>query len=283
MQSKTRLICLLGAITAIVVLVAVAVVVAAVTRDVAGPDRPERLSEEALTPEEITAEVTPRPDGTVQVRQRLIFEAPPDGVTDLSWWVGEDQLGRRDEPDRPRYIVKPRIVDITAIELSTSADSTQKNPAEVAELSVDRDDSKAHDRYPSTRYIFTRPDVDGEGATVWEAGRHVIDFAFTLDEVYLDIGGQALFVLPLALPGESSQTRGVRTITLTDGGQIRCLPSNRTFEPDADCAGFDDRRSRQDGRELTWRRETGVMIDAIGFAPPDGMQTDPIPAREKVS
>ncbi|MGO2036542.1 MAG: hypothetical protein ACTH2U_08690 [Brevibacterium sp.] len=281
MQPKTRLI-LLGTIAAALV---IAVVVAIMVRDAVEPPSgtSERLSEEALTPEEITAEVTPRPDGTLQVRQRLIFEAPPTGVADLSWWVGEDQLGWRDEPERPRYVLKPRIVDIAAVELSTAADSTQENPAEVAELTVDRDDSKAHDRFPSTRYIFTRPDVDGGSATVWEAGRHVIDFSYTLDEVYLDIGGQALFVLPLGFPGESSQSRGVRTVTLTDGGEIRCLPSNGTFEPDTDCAGFDDRRSGQDGRELTWRQENGVRIKAIGFAPPEGMQTAPIPAREKVN
>ncbi|MGO2859893.1 MAG: hypothetical protein ACTIC1_01965 [Brevibacterium sp.] len=281
MQPKTRLI-LLGTIAAALV---VAVVVAIMVRDAVEPPSgtSERLSEEALTPEEITAEVTPRPDGTLQVRQRLIFEAPPTGVAELSWWVGEDQLGWRDEPDRPRYVLKPRIVDIAAVELSTAADSTQENPAEVAELTVDLDDSKAHDRFPSTRYIFTRPDADGRSAAVWEAGRHVIDFSYTLDEVYLDIGGQALFVLPLGFPGQSSQSRGVRTITLTDGGEIRCLPSNGTFEPDADCADFDDRRSRQDGRELTWRQENGVRIKAIGFAPPEGMQTAPIPAREKVN
>ena len=281
MQPKTRLI-LLGTIAAALV---IAVVVAIMVRDAVEPPSgtSERLSEEALTPEEITAEVTPRPDGTLQVRQRLIFEAPPTGVADLSWWVGEDQLGWRDEPERPRYVLKPRIVDIAAVELSTAADSTQENPAEVAELTVDRDDSKAHDRFPSTRYIFTRPDVDGGSATVWEAGRHVIDFSYTLDEVYLDIGGQALFVLPLGFPGESSQSRGVRSVTLTDGGEVRCLPSNGTFEPDADCAGFDDRRSGQDGRELTWRQENLVKIEAIGFAPPEGMQTAPIPAQEKVS
>lgn len=281
MQPKTRLI-LLGTIAAALV---VAVVVAIMIRDAVEPPSgtSERLSEEALTPEEITAEVTPRPDGTLQVRQRLIFEAPPTGVADLSWWVGEDQLGWRDEPDRPRYVLKPRIVDIAAVELSTAADSTQENPAEEVELTVDRDDSKAHDRFPSTRYIFTRPDADGGSAAVWEAGRHVIDFGYTLDEVYLDIGGQALFVLPLGFPGQSSQSRGVRTVTLTDGGEIRCLPSNGTFEPDADCAGFDDRRSGQDGRELTWRQENLVKIEAIGFAPPEGMQTAPIPAREKVN
>ncbi|MCD1285795.1 MULTISPECIES: hypothetical protein [unclassified Brevibacterium] len=281
MQPKTRLI-LLGTIAAALV---IAVVVAIMVRDAVEPPSgtSERLSEEALTPEEITAEVTPHPDGTLQVRQRLIFEAPPTGVADLSWWVGEDQLGWRDEPDRPRYVLKPRIVDIAAVELSTAADSTQENPAVKVELTVDLDDSKAHDRFPSTRYIFTRPDVDGGSATVWEAGRHVIDFSYTLDEVYLDIGGQALFVLPLGFPGESSQSRGVRSVTLTDGGEIRCLPSNGTFEPDADCAGLDDRRSGQDGRELTWRQENGVRIKAIGFAPPEGMQTAPIPAQEKVS
>lgn len=281
MQLRTRLILLLGAIAIIVVLVAVAVVI--VTR--ATPPPPsgltERLSEEALTPEEITAEVTPRPDGTLQVRQRLIFEVPPTGDVELNWWVGEDQLGWRDVPDRPRYILKPRIVDIAAVELSTAADSTRDDPAEAAELTVERDDSKAHDRFPTTRYVFTRPVAADDSASGWEAGRHVVDFTYTLDEVYLDIGGQALFVLPLAFPGESSQSRGVRTVTLTDGGDIRCLPTNRAFEPDADCLEFDDRRSRDDGRELTWRRESTVMIDAIGFAPPAGMQTDPVPAREK--
>ncbi|WP_166823335.1 hypothetical protein [Brevibacterium limosum] len=38
----------------------------------------DRLSEQALTPEEIITEVAPHKDGTKQIRQRLFFETPPD-------------------------------------------------------------------------------------------------------------------------------------------------------------------------------------------------------------
>lgn len=137
-------------------------------------------------------------------------------------------------------------------------------------------DDPFHD---SSRYEFTHPNPPSEDSQ-WRPGRHIIGISYVLDDVYLDIAGQEFFVLPLSCPDWTHEATSVRTISLTSGGPIRCLPNNRDFTPDDECSSLSERRLDKDGTRLTWRWALSGSLDAVGFDASENMQVEPRPAPE---
>ncbi|AZT94176.1 hypothetical protein [Brevibacterium aurantiacum] len=245
------------------------------------PDR-SRYPEQALTPEEITVNVTPRSDGSLQVSQRLIFDVTDEMKKPLSWYIGGEQIGwNTGVGDGPRYYVLPQVGEVSAQELSTAEGSTKENPAEVGDLTVTRENRSIDDPFSdSAVYDFTREKQAGEDSQ-WTPGRHVVDITYVLDDVYLNVDGHELFVLPLRFPSGSNEAPSMRTVSLEAGGPIQCLPDHTEFDPDAECTGLDKHRFTDDGTRLTWSEETSPSIEAIGFAAPENMQAEPIDAPER--
>lgn len=270
-----------GAIGFAAILAVVVIVSSMITRipDVL-PDR-VRLPQQALTPEEITVTAAPQADGTLHVSERLIFDAPDGADRPILWHLGGESIGwPAGDGDVPRYAVMPRASEVSARELDTTEKSTKNDPVEIAQLSVTRDDSDVDDLfYDDVGYEFANPHPPGENV-MWTKGRHVVDVSYILDDVYLNVEGHELFVLPLQFPSGSNEAPSIRTLSLEAGGPIRCLPDNMEFEPDADCSGLDKHRFAEGGTRLTWQEDMTSSIGAIGFAAPDTLQTEPIPVYE---
>lgn len=279
MQRPPKIIVLSAA--GVMALLMVAVIVSAVIGQI--PDPPAQkvgLPEQALTPEEMTLTVTPHTDGTLHVAERLIFDVPEGKGRPLFWSIGSESIGwERGVGDGQQYFVLPQVTDVSAKDLSTAEDSTKDDPAEVGDLIVARDDSDVEDPdYDDVGYEFTNPNPPNENSQ-WAKGRHVVDFAYVLDDVYLTVGGHELFVLPLRFPHGSSEAESIRTISLESDGPIRCLSDNRRFDLGQECSAT---HLGDDGQTMTWREDdkTGSLA-AIGFEPPEDMRTEPIDAHEQ--
>lgn len=247
-----------------------------------------RLPQQALTPEEMTVTVTPHRDGTIHVAERLIFDASATEDRPLFWSIGGESIGwNGGVGEGGQYAVMPTVKDVTAIELSTDEGSTQTDPAEAADLTVARDDSDVDDPfYDDVRYTITNEKSRGQSSgevTDWGPGRHVVDFAYVLDDVYLKVEGRDLFVLPLSFLEGTGEAPSLRTISLETGGPLLCLPTNRAFEPDPDCTGLTQGGADPvvEGGTLAWRQLNPVTsIGAVGFDAPKGMSVDPIDVYE---
>lgn len=250
-----------------------------------------RLPQQALTPEEVTVTVTPHRDGTIHVAERLIFDASATEDRPLFWNIGGESIGwNGGVGEGGQYAVMPTVKDVTATEMSTGEGSTQADPAEAADLTVARDDSDVDDPfYDDVRFTITNEKSLGQSSgevTNWGPERHVVDFSYVLDDVYLNVEGRELFVLPLRFLDGTDETPSLRTISLETGGPLLCLPTNRAFEPDPDCTGLTQGDVGaadpvvEDGT-LAWRQFNPVTsIDAVGFDAPKGMSVDPIDVYE---
>lgn len=278
---KTIKIIIASALGFAAILVVVVIVSSMITRIPEMPPDRARLPQQALTPEEITVTANPQADGTLQVSQRLIFDAPDGANRPILWGLGGESIGwPAGAGDVPLYAVMPKASEVSARELDTAEDSTKNDPAEVAELSVTRDDSDVDDLFfDDVGYEFANPNPPGENV-MWTKGRHVVDVSYVLDDVYLSVEGYELFVLPLRFPSGSNEAPSLRTVSVESGGPIRCLPDNTEFDPDAGCTGLGKHRIAEDGTRLTWQEDMTSSIAAIGFAAPDTMATEPSPVYE---
>ena len=96
-----------GAVVLTLLLVVAAVVIVVIL-----PRRDSNLTLEAapsfaageLTPEESTVVATPRPDGTVQVEQRLVFDAGPGVDFPVTWYIGGTQIGWQSSAREAQYL-----------------------------------------------------------------------------------------------------------------------------------------------------------------------------------
>lgn len=263
------------------ILIVVVIVSSAITRVPDMPPDKRRLPQQALTPEEITLSVAPQTDGTLHVSERLIFDATKNEDRPIRWYIGGESIGW--QRDGPEYFVVPKVLEVAAQELSTGQGSTKDDPAVAGDLTVSRDDSEVDDPFhDSVSYEFTNPNPPDEDSQ-WRPGRHVVDISYVLDNVYLDVEGQEFFALPMSFPDGTDEAASIRTVSLSSGGPIRCIPSNRSFRLDNDCSGWSQRRLDKDGTRLTWRRDLSDSLDAIGFDAPMNMQAEPSAAPEKRS
>ncbi|UVI34986.1 hypothetical protein [Brevibacterium spongiae] len=171
-MTRPKLFLLIGIAFAVVV---IGVIVTALVLRYALPEPvTDRLSEHALTPEETFTEVAPHRDGSVQMRQRLIFESPSDDGGPVGLWISDAALGRNVQSGN-RLAMMPKISSLSAVELSTADDSTRSSPKTLGELDITVDEKKTEGfDHPAAHFMFSPK--DSQDATVeWSKGRHVIE------------------------------------------------------------------------------------------------------------
>jgi hypothetical protein len=263
---RTKLLILVGTGVLALALTVVAVLVGIpLLRSIGHTPSPStQLPGEALTPEESDTEVRIRPDGTVTIRQRLIFEVPADGDAPLYWRVDSSNLGRHATEERTRYALLPKVEELTAVELSTAPGSTKISPAEDGHV-----------------FRFHPPEESGT-RDAWGEGRHVVEFNSVLSGVHLDVAGHDLIVLPLQLVGAPGVGSTATTVRVTGAEALYCLPDNVEVELDSDCDGR--RVEVDDDKEDTLRITVGAgstgNIEAIAVKAPSGLSAPPTRATE---
>ena len=183
---RRRLIIVAGAIVLAMLLVAAVVVGVILSRrdpDVPAAAGPSFAAGE-LTPEESTVIATPQPDGTVQVEQKLVFDAGPGMDFPVTWYIGGTQIGWQSSAREPQYGVIPTISAVTAREVTAAGGTT--------DLAVSVDDSDIDDPFfDGHRYRLAAPGP-------WDAGRHAVMISYTLGDVWVQADDVRVLVLPLS-------------------------------------------------------------------------------------
>lgn len=285
-MTRTKLLLLVGlAFTAVTVVVIGVIVTALVLRSTPPHHETTRLSEHALTPQETITEVAPRRDGTVQIRQRLIFETPPENGQPVGLWIGDAGVGQDPRTDR-RLGMMPTLSSLSAVELSTADDSTQDSPKTLGELNIDVDESeqKGFD-HPAVHVEITPQDSDGK-AVQWGAGRHVIELEYALDDVFISVDGEEFFAVPVPALGNGQLAQKTHTLDIDTDGPVYCPADNVDFALGDGCdaeafARVDDADDSDTGAHVVWRESVADSHEVIAFAPPAGMTASPIPASER--
>ena len=135
-MTRSKLFLLVGiAFTAVAVVVIGVIVTVLVLRSAPPEPATKSLSEHALTPQETITEVAPHRDGTVQIRQRLIFETPPEDGKPVGLWISTAGLGKNPQTGN-RLAMMPQPSSLSAVELSTAGDSTRTSPKTLGELDI---------------------------------------------------------------------------------------------------------------------------------------------------
>ncbi|KAB1949832.1 hypothetical protein [Brevibacterium linens] len=285
-MTRPRLLLLIGiASTAVAVVVIGVIVTALVLRYSAPHPETKSLPEHALTPQETITEVAPRRDGTVQIRQRLIFETPPEGGKPVSLWISDVGVGR-DPRTGNRLAMMPKVSSLSAVELSTADDSTQDSPKTLGELNIDVDESeqKGFD-HPAVHVEITPQDSDGE-VVQWSEGRHVVELEYVLDEVFVTVAGEDFFAVPVPALGNGQLAQKTHTLDIDTDGPVYCPADNVDFALGDGCdaeafARVDDADDSDSGGHVVWRESVADSHEIIAFAPPAGMTASPIPASER--
>ncbi|WP_169252776.1 hypothetical protein [Brevibacterium sp. 'Marine'] len=285
-MTRTKLLLLVGlAFTAVAVVVIGVIVTALVLRSTPPHRGTTRLSEHALTPQETITEVAPHRDGTVQIRQRLIFETPPENGQPLGLWISDAGVGEDPRTGR-RLAMMPKLSSLSAVELSTSDDSTQDSPKTLGELNIDVDESerKGFD-HPAVHVEFTPQDSDG-GSVQWSEGRHVVEFEYALDDVFISAADEEFFAVPVPSIGNGQPAQQTHTFDIDTGGPVYCPADNVDFDLGDGCdaeafARVDDADDSGTGAHVVWREFLTDSHEIIAFTPPAGMTASPIPAYER--
>ncbi|SMX86970.1 hypothetical protein [Brevibacterium linens] len=285
-MTRPRLLLLIGIASTTVAVVVIGVIVTALVLRYSAP-HPETksLPEHALTPQETITEVAPRRDGTVQIRQRLIFETPPEGGKPVSLWISDVGVGR-DPRTGNRLAMMPKVSSLSAVELSTADDSTQDSPKTLGELNIDVDESeqKGFD-HPAVHVEITPKDSDGE-VVQWSEGRHVVELEYVLDEVFVTVAGEDFFAVPVRALGNGQLAQKTHTLDIDTDGPVYCPADNVDFALGDGCdaeafARVDDADDSDSGGHVVWRESVADSHEIIAFAPPAGMTASPIPASER--
>jgi hypothetical protein len=213
-----------------------------------------------LTPEESTVVATPRPDGTVQVEQKLVFDAGPGMDYPVTWYIGGTQIGWQSSAREAQYGVIPRISDVTAREVTTAG--------QTVELAVSVDDSDIDDPFfDGHRYRLAAPGP-------WAPGRHAVLISYTLGEVWVQADGVRIFVLPLRFgsgPANPQPTDQVR-LQVPGASVLQCPVTN---------VNFADRRACGAGDRLVYHDGELEQVQAVVVPDPAGITAEPIPVTEK--
>ena len=213
-----------------------------------------------LTPEESTVVATPRPDGTVQVEQKLIFDAGPGMDYPVTWYIGGTQIGWQSSARDAQYGVIPTISGVTARELTTTG--------ETVDLAVSVDDSGIDDPFfDGHRYRLAAPGP-------WTPGRHAVMISYTLGEVWVQADGVRVLVLPLQFGSgpANSQPADLTRLQVPGASALQCPATNVNFADRRAC-GAGDRLAYHDG-ELD-------QVEAVVVPDPAGVTAEPIPVTEK--
>ncbi|SMX72461.1 hypothetical protein BI49514_00761 [Brevibacterium iodinum ATCC 49514] len=284
-MTRPKLFLLVGiAFTAVAVIVVGVIVTVLVLRYSQPGPVPERLSEHALTPQETVTEVAPRTDGTVQIRQRLIIETPPAdegqvGNGSVRLWITTAGLGKNPQTGK-RMSMLPKISSLSAVELSTSADSTQASPKTLGELDIAVEEEKEPGfDYPEAHFSFSPKDSDGE-AGQWSEGRHVIELEYVFDNVFLTVAGEEFFAIPVPSIGNSYAALERNVLRIDTDGPVHCPADNVDFELGDACA-LGTTSTNDDSTEVVWRKSYTDSRKVFAFSPPSGTTVTPTTSYER--
>lgn len=240
---------------AVIVLGVVAVVVWQwVSRETSDQPSPasSTLAPGVVTPQEVEATATPQSDGTLRVEQTLVFEATEHTDDQIILTSSYRRFGWVSD-DRPaQYWFTPRIEDVSA------TDETSGSQVELEVVKEDRD----HD-------IEAHLVADGHE---WSPGRHLLRMTYTVSDVWFDIQGDRVLVLPLDFFHSTQRGPLDSTMVRIPDQQLICPPDNMTWDPQADCVGaagdrwsvYEDQRDR--------------AVQVIAVVEPDGITAEPAPA-----
>jgi hypothetical protein len=248
----------------LVLLVAAAVVVGVVLPRRADTDPPvaagPSFAAGELTPEESTVVATPRPDGTVQVEQKLIFDAGPGMDYPVTWYIGGTQIGWQSSAREAQYGVIPTISGVTAKELTTTG--------ETVDLAVSVDDSGIDDPFfDGHRYRLAAPGP-------WAPGRHAVMVSYTLGDVWVRADGVRVLVLPLRFVSGPANPQAADLVRLQ-------VPGAAALQCPATKIDFADRPACGDGDRLVYHDGELNQVEAVVVPDPAGITAEPIPVTEK--
>ncbi|WP_098731450.1 hypothetical protein [Brevibacterium epidermidis] len=285
-MTRSKLLLLVGiTFTAVAVVVIGVIVTALVLRSAPPEPAAGSLSEHALTPQETITEVAPHRDGTVQIRQRLIFETPPEDAKPVGLWISTAGLGKNPQTGN-RIAMMPKPSSLSAVELSTADDSTRTSPKTLGELdiAVDEEREQGFD-HPEVHFIINPKDSDGKAAE-WSEDRHVIELEYVLDEVFITAAGEEFFAVPVPVIGNGQHTQSTHTLDIDTDGPVFCPADNVDFDlgDGCDAAAFarvDDGDGSETSAHVVWRETLTDSHEVIVFNPPAGMTEAPTPAYER--
>ena len=210
------------------------------------PDPPPGYAPGELTPEESTVVARPQEDGTVRVVQLLTFDAGSGTDAPLTFFLGGVRLGYSDTVE---YAVLPQVRDVEADD-ETPGGSERPLRVEVEES------ANADPFDDGRRYRLFAPGG-------WSAGRHRVGFEFVLTDVWVEVEGERVLVLPLRFVSgpDTGQPADVVRLNVRGGTRLDC--------PDGDGV-FAERRPCGDGDVLNYRpaelrSQQAVTVAGLGF------------------
>jgi hypothetical protein len=250
------------AAAAVLVLLSVAAVVVGVVLPRRGDDPPVEagptFAAGELTPQETTVVATPRPDGTVQVEQKLVFDAGPGIDFPATWYIGGTQIGW--QSDDAQYGVIPTITAVTAREVTPAGGSV--------DLAVSVDDSDIDDPFfDGHRYRLAAPGP-------WAPGRHAVMISYTLGDVWVRADGVRVLVLPLRFVSGPANPQAADLVRLQ-------VPGAAALQCPATNIDFADRPACGDGDRLVYHDGELNQVEAVVVPDPAGVTADPIPVSER--
>jgi hypothetical protein len=289
-MTRTKLFLLLGiAASAMAVIVVGTLVAVLAVRSIQPQPETDDLPDHALTPEETFAEVAPQKDGTVQIRQRLIFEAPPAGEDSVGLWISDSGIGEHPVSGH-RLEMMPVASKVTAVELSTDEESTRESPRTEGDLDIDVETKREEGfKQPAAHFSFRPQDSDSKPQR-WSEGRHAIEVSYVLDKVFLTVAGEDIFVLPLSSLGAPRPIDATHTMTVDTDGPLYCPADNVEFALGTGCTEDDFERAAQisdsndsfgSGARLIWNEHYSGEDGVVAFDPPTGMTVRPIHPHER--
>ncbi|WP_309132378.1 hypothetical protein [Brevibacterium sp.] len=261
-STRTRIIAV--ALAAVATVIALVVIVSVLRHPPIEPRSDSGLPVEAVTPEEISLDVTVRSDGTLAVSQLLVFDTPVGSERPVRWAIGGIGIGWIDRDRDAQYAVLPRVSQVSAQDVSSPS-------AEAVDLTVVRD-AHVEDLFHDDVVFTIAPPDRGR----WSSGRHAVTVDYVLADVFVAVEGRNLFVMPLRFPHGPEDARSYRSLTVPAGAAVECLPSNVTFAPDASCQGLREPDVESDPSVLRWTDDPFTRIDAVAFAAPGDVTAAPL-------
>ena len=224
------------------------------------PDPPPSYAPGELTPEESTVVVRPQPDGTVQVLQTLTFDAGPGTRQPVTWYLGGTRIGSTADKTVD-YAVLPQAGDITARDVTPGGD---RSPLEVT---IEDND-------------YADPFIDGRRYSIgpsgrWSPGRHQVSFDVVLSDVWVEVAGVRVFVVPLRFAGGPDTGQPADQVRLTVRGATRldCADSDKVFADRQECGDTNEL--------LRYRPSELTNLYAVTVPDPGFITAAPIPVTER--
>ena len=213
-----------------------------------------------LTPEESTVVAEPRADGTVRVSQTLTFDAGPGTEQPLTWYLAGTRIGAN-AAETVDYAVLPRAGSVTAREVPPGGDPVP--------LEVTVEESEYADPFDDgRRYALVPP-------RPWAPGRHRVEFDFVLSDVWVEVEGVRMLVLPLRFASGPDRGQPADQVRLTVRGATRldCPDSSEILA---------DRRECGDTEELLRYRPSEIRtLEAVTVPDPGLITAPPVPVTER--